>query len=298
MPFGISLGDESNTTQTIDLLPPRFFTLRGSGRTKLRLKPTKTPAERGGRPPRQFDVDVQVPPQVGGLRRRAAQTIGGVSRQIGADLGALRDPRNPFQTKVIGPLNRQISRVTQDVSGDINTLRSNQNPFIQQAVRPLQRQINAARGDLQRDFARRGVSGSLAQTVFQDFDQQANRQVEDARVRALDQSLSAIFERQGFIGQAALQRAGQVRSTLETLNNQILQRQQTRLQAGQGQLQISNAELGQALAEIGLSQDAITIMLNAQNPIGGSTQTSESFSVGRFLGQIGSTVALPGLGGP
>ncbi len=192
-------------------------------------------------------------------RNTLAGGIEGSGVTLTPQIGALRDEARNLFSSAIS-----------GVRDDIGTLRSLENPFIRARVRPTEERFARLRADTDRGLARRGISGTLRTNEGLRVDQAAQREIADQTALATAESLDSIFQRQGFVASIADQIAG-----------------------------LSNDELRQALAELGLGLNATALSSQSRREIG-STTTKKGSDATKGLGnlaRIGFSVA--GLfGGP
>lgn len=194
-------------------------------------------------------------------------TSGGSQLQAGSAGGFVKAPAQ------IGTLNTRFGNLTDNAlgrtGGYINDLRGNMNPFIQARVRPLETDIATKRGMLDRNLSRRGIAGSLANNELMNFDNNANRQLADARATATNEALSALYQAEG------LDRS--VRGDLLTAADTLLK---------------------QELTTLGLSLEGLNLALSgaqrrATDVAGGTstTRTSGASDFGSTLRGIGQIIA-------
>lgn len=194
--------------------------------------------------------------------RPTVQTRGGGFLSIG---GTKRDPTVAVGLPGAGLREESLAGtrgLLGQVNRDIQTMRGLENPFIRARVRPLERRRDSVLADIGRDFGRRGVTGSLRARELTGATETFDAQIADQRAIAQTEALNAVFQRQGFV---------------EQLNRRVGE--------------VSREEMQQALAELGIAQDAINAFIRSQFPGGGTTtQTpSAASSIGAALIAAGSS---------
>ena len=141
-----------------------------------------------------------------------------------------------------------IQGITRDVQNDILSLRSLENPFVRARVRPTEERFANLRSDTERGLARRGVFGTFNTNELTRVDDAASKQIADQTAIAHSEVLNAVLQRQSF---------------LSSLNSQLSN--------------LNEAEVRQALAELGLGAQSAASLVRQQS------QESETSDTGKGL---------------
>lgn len=294
-----------------------------------------------------LDTSVNLAPIAAQWRDMSAAALQNQYGQVQGEINAIPGMYAPIQQNVMGELNqlqsanspfKQISQaVAGDISGlqgdisglkgqiqgDINTLRSQINPFVEATVRPLEQQLVETQAQATRDFARRGVFGTLSEQGVQNATLPLRQEIARQKTLATQSALGEIEKRQGLLGDLTLgsnQQVTQMRSLMGQLATDQYQttlgKQQllTQIQgnaleatlARQGLLtditktmaNLSQQELTSEMGALGLAQSSIDQVLKSMYPGGSSTsgtttasQPNTGSNLGGFLFGIGSMLS-------
>ena len=193
----------------------------------------------------------------------------------GAVSGVTNTGDGGFQSKTVfgpdvGRFTDSFAKNSQDalsrLESNIQALQGNTNAYIKARVDPLQASLDSQLAQNERDYARRGIFGSISQNATNDFNSVAQQQLGNARAQALNESLSAILANEA-----------QARG----VNSDIAQ--------------AANMKLQQELAGMGLSMDALHTSLGDQFVTGGTTNTkgvTKSTDGSSILGKVLGAAAI------
>lgn len=268
-----------------------------------------------------------------GVNRRGQATFGftpGLLDQFGAERTAVSDLLSrirgvdtgiSFQDR-LSPISQQIGGLSTASTGRfdpfISRLQANQNPFIEARVNPLIERLAGVPSGIGRDFARRGVFGSIPANIVAQAEEDVARAIGQETALATQEALG--LEAQALAqAQAADQTA--VQQELQRLGlgaDVAVQQQQFDVTTAQQNLQNRFAQLGlesdqidrltantlnrlQAdLSALGLSQQAINAFLSTRQVAGqtakGTTITKDP-SQGLFADLLRAGATAAGTGG-
>lgn len=215
----------------------------GGGKTKVSETPISVPIKYSD--PRDF------------VARAGGNTL---SVRGGSNVNLTGGRVNKIARSALTDIKNQKGRVGQLARG----LRGNNNAFIQARVRPMESALSEQLATQSRDFAQRGVFGSLSaneQTKARFLGEQA---IADERAKATDESLSKLFD-------------------AETLSRGL-----TQDQAG-----VAETLMKDELSRLGLSLEALQLSLGDQRrltEVGGSNTTTKAPT--DILGGIGKIIGI------